>query len=328
MYAVAYCTWKKKVLTWLLMAAGMTTHAHTPFEHQADKTLKKLYAQLHTFPHNTTPQRLETISGYFMNTPYVLGALGEGDTARFDQFPCYRTDAFDCETFVTTVLAITLAQDIASFKTCLRTLRYAQGHRDFIFRNHFTDLDFNLNNQNQHILQDITLSFTDKHGNPVAQIATAEINKPAWYQHMKPAQIRLLNPNETLQKKKLLQLQQQGSQLPVEIARIPYIPLSVLFTAQGTPNALVFSKIPHASIIEIIRPNWDLTREIGTHLNVSHLGFAFWKGKELIFRQSSSTAGKVIDVSLVEYLRKARSSPTIKGINIQITAPKSGNNCQ
>lgn len=322
MYAAVYCTWKKKVLTWLLIAAGMTTHAHTSFELQADKTLKKLYAKLHTSAHNTTPQRLETISGYFLNTPYVLGALGEGQTAPFDQFPCYRTDAFDCETFVTTVLAIALAQDLTSFKTCLRALRYAHGHRDFISRNHFTELDFNLNNQNQHILQDITLSFTDEHGKPVAQIASAEINKPAWYQHMTPAQIRLLVPNETLQKKRLIQLQQQGSRLPVQIARTPYIPLSVLFTEQGIPNSVLFSKIPHASVIEIIRPNWDLTREIGTHLNVSHLGFAFWKGKELIFRQSSSTAGKVIDVSLVEYLRKALSSPTIKGINVQVILPR------
>ena len=80
-----------------------------------------------------------------------------------------------------------------------------------------------------------------------------------------------------------------------------------------------FQQIPNAAIIEIVRPNWDLTKEIGTHLNVSHIGFAIWKNKTLYFRQASSIHHQVIDTPLTSYLYDAlKNSETIKGINIQI----------
>nr|WP_277619301.1 N-acetylmuramoyl-L-alanine amidase-like domain-containing protein [Legionella norrlandica] len=79
--------------------------------------------------------------------------------------------------------------------------------------------------------------------------------------------------------------------------------------------------MPNGAIIEIVRPNWDLRKEIGTALNISHLGFAIWINDKLYFRQASSQYGKVIDVPLIDYLDKARSSPTIKGINIQVVLP-------
>lgn len=81
---------------------------------------------------------------------------------------------------------------------------------------------------------------------------------------------------------------------------------------------VLFNQIPNAAIIEIIRPNWDLHKEIGTHLNVSHLGFSIRKNGTLLFRETSSTDGRAIDIPLVDYLRQTLSSPTIKGINVQV----------
>ena len=125
---------------------------------------------------------------------------------------------------------------------------------------------------------------------------------------------------------KLLQsLKQRGNQLSVVTSVIPYIPLSVLFDSAGIANKHLFNQIPNAAIIEIIRPNWDLSKEIGTHLNVSHLGFAFWDKENLLFREASSVQNRVVDVPLIEYLRDFRTSPTIKGINIQIVLPQENN---
>ncbi len=80
----------------------------------------------------------------------------------------------------------------------------------------------------------------------------------------------------------------------------------------------LFKQIPNGAIIEIVRPNWDLTKQIGTHLNISHLGFAFWQQGNLIFRHASSEARQVTETPFIHYLKKAKKSPTIKGINIQV----------
>ena len=65
-----------------------------------------------------------------------------------------------------------------------------------------------------------------------------------------------------------------------------------------------------------------MRERIGTSLNISHLGFAIWSNKKLYFRQASSQYGKIVDVPLIDYLQEqTRTSPTIKGINIQVLVP-------
>ncbi|OGV44104.1 MAG: hypothetical protein A3F46_10550 [Legionellales bacterium RIFCSPHIGHO2_12_FULL_42_9] len=286
-------------------------------QEQARLLIVKLYSDLARTSKLTMAERLDTISAQFVGLPYQLGALGEGPNARYDQSPLYRIDSFDCETFVDTVLAIALSNNWEGFKQCIRKVRYWQGHAQFTARNHFTDLDWNKNNQQQGYLSDITLNFKDSTNQAVALIATATIDKPSWYGHLTSANIKLRHPNAFEQKKRLLELQQQGSQLPISKSSIAYIPLTALFFRNGQPNNALFAQIPNAAIIEIIRPNWDLQSQIGTCLNVSHLGFVFWKNGKLIFRQASTVYHKVVDVSLIDYLHEALSSPTIKGINVQ-----------
>ena len=308
-----------------LLIINNNTNAATkkePTEETAQIVIKKLYRSLAKTPKLTMAERLDTISAAFLGQPYQLGPLGEGKKARYDQSPLYRTDSFDCETYVETVLAIALTNTLEGFKQCLRKIRYSQGQAKFIARNHFTDLDWNKNNQQQGYLNDITLQLKDDNNQSVALMATATIDKPAWYRHFTAANIKLRYPNAREQKKRLIELQQQGSQFPVSQSTLPYIPLTRLFFEDGRPNKALFAQIPNAAVIEIIRPNWDLRESIGTCLNVSHLGFVFWKNNELLFREASSIYHKVVDVSLIDYLHDALSSPTIKGINIQMVVPE------
>lgn len=308
----------------LLTLIGSTVYSNAcnlPIN-QSCETIEKVYHTLNFNSKSDMASRLDTLSANFLDSPYLLGALGEGEHARFDQSPLYRTDAFDCETFVTTIIALALGNNQEIFKQCLKKLRYAKGQISFVNRNHFTSLDWNKNNQQQGFLRDITDSFKDSNNKSVAKIAIAVIDKPSWYQHFNEKGIKLRSANEQEQQKRLKELKIRGNQLAITKDKIPYLPLTALFDNNGNPNQYLFAQIPNASIIEIIRPNWDLRKQIGTHLNVSHLGFAFWKKGELIYRQSSSTQGKVLDVSLISYLKKARSSPTIKGINVQVVLPK------
>lgn len=290
-------------------------------EQQAEKTLEKVYHSLNEMPTATMTARLETVSKQLLGKPYILGALGEGQHGLYDQRPLYRVDGFDCETYVDTVLAIALAKDIPTFKQCINQIRYRKGQVSFFNRNHFASLDWNQNNQRQGFIQDITKKITNQEQKPVAEMARALINKPSWYQHFGINKIRISTHSDEAREKRLAALKKKGRELETVEAVIPYIPLDVLFNEHGHANQHLFQQIPNGAIIEIIRPNWDLKKQIGTCLNVSHLGFAFWEQGRLLYREASSIHQQTIEVPLIDYLSQARKSPTIKGINIQVVSP-------
>ncbi|KTD14266.1 N-acetylmuramoyl-L-alanine amidase-like domain-containing protein [Legionella israelensis] len=306
----------------ILFSSQIFAKTSPQIEQQANKAIEQLYHSLDGLYKTTMPERIEWISAQFKNKPYLLGALGEGYTARFDQFPRYRTDAFDCATYVTTVMAIALANNTKTFEQCLKQVRYKNGRRSYIHRNHFTSLDWNVNNQSQGFLQDITLTIKNHQDKPIAQIAKAVINKPAWYQYKTTVHIRLHPEHQQEQQNRLEELKTKGQSLEIREAKIPYLPLNELFNNKKEANHYIFKQIPHGAIIEIIRPNWDLREKIGTCLNVSHIGFAIWSNGILYYREASSTEGKVIDIPLISYLKNTLDSPTIKGINVQVIKPQ------
>lgn len=291
------------------------------FEKQADSDIKELYHRLHIMPNISMTERIQWISSRFLEKPYMLGSLGEGSDSSFDQFPEYRTDAFDCETYVNTVLALALGHSLKSFKQCLLHTRYKNGQRTYINRNHFTSVDWNKNNQLHGILKDITLQVKAQDQHSPAVIAETLIDKPSWYAHKTLTSIRLRNKNEIQEQQLLEELKAQGSSLEITLSKLPYIPLTALFQ-NNKPNMYLFSQIPDGAIIEIVRPNWDLRSLLGTDLDISHMGFALRIQGLLYFRQASSDKHKVVDIPLIDYLEKAQKSPTIKGINIQIVLPK------
>lgn len=281
---------------------------------QADREIEQLYHEINAKKNLTLNQRLHFFSAYFKNKPYQLGALGEGEQGLYDQYPLYRTDAFDCLTYVETVIALSLSNNLEQFTQTLKKIRYHNGQANFIQRNHFTSLDWNKNNQ--HLLKDITTKIIDKTRQPIYKTAIATINKPAWYSHFTTNNIRLSQTTPNLTAQRLHQLKQQGRKLAVTQASINYLPISKLFS-HGKAKQELFNQIPDGAIIEIVRPNWNLADKIGTCLNVSHLGFAIRKNGKLYFREASQLKKKVRDSLLAVYLKKYINSPTVKGINIQ-----------
>jgi hypothetical protein len=306
----------------LFFLSSIALAAVHPKQEEANKVISQLYHNLNNIQQSNMEIRLQDISAQFLGKPYLLGALGEGVKARFDQAPRYRVDAFDCETYVTTVLALTLADNLQNFKQCLSRLRYKDGQVSYLSRNHFTSVDWNKNNQKQGFLQDITPSFKDKNKQSVALATHVLIDKASWYQHRALDSIRLYPSNPEEQFRRLAELKARGSKLPQVISQLPYIPFTALFQKDGQVNEYLFSQIPTGSIIEIVRPDWHIKEQIGTDLDISHLGFAIRKNGVLFFREASSVHGQVVDVPLIDYLKEARNSPTIKGINVQIILPK------
>lgn len=75
----------------------------------------------------------------YIGAKYVLDSLGEARAPDMD--PLIRFDAFDCTTFVETVLA---GGDVQR----LNKIRYVDGVPDFVGRNHFIETDWLSNNSN------------------------------------------------------------------------------------------------------------------------------------------------------------------------------------
>ena len=296
-------------------------------EQQADFSIKELYHSLNALPNTSMSERINWFSKHYLGTVYVLGSLGEGAKARYDQFPRYRTDAFDCDTYVNTVLALALADSLTNFHQCIKDLRYKDGKISYISRKHFTSIDWNDVNQQMGLFKDITTSIHDKNDKPVAVYTSVLIDKPSWYAHKDLSTIRIGSNDIKLQTTRLNELKAKGRNLEIKKSKVPYLPFTALFS-EKKPNLYLFSQIPDGAIIEIVRPDWDLRKQIGTFLDISHLGFVFWEKGTLYFRQASSNYGKVVEVPLIEYLQEAISSPTIKGINVQIVLPQDAGACK
>ncbi|MDF1759233.1 MAG: DUF1460 domain-containing protein [Coxiellaceae bacterium] len=264
-------------------------------------------------------QRLEFFSQSFMGCPYVGGACGEGDCGEFDQSSLYRSDVFDCVTYINTVLALSLAKDWDDFEHQILRVNYYKSNPSYLTRFHFMSVDWNVQNALNNIVEDITYTIVDQNNQPVIEEATCTIEKPRWLSFRSLEDIKLLEHiDETEAAKRLDELHQQAA-FYHDIENItPYVPLQALFDAAQQPNEQLFNQIPAGCLLEIVRPDWPLREQIGTNLNISHVGFVVECDGGLQYRQASTVANKVIDVPLVDYLKQCAKSPTIGGINLQM----------
>lgn len=263
-------------------------------------------------------ERITFFSAQFLNKPYLWGALGEGRHGCFDQNPLYRTDAFDCVTFVSTVLALSLSNNLSEFKRNILKINYYDAQPKYHKRFHFMSVDWNPQNQNIGLVKDITTQICDNANKKIYETAKAKIDRPNWIKQRTVADIKLLHPISAQQAENVLaKIRQLAATLKCEHSALPYLPLTKLFNDKE-PQHDIFQQIPHGAVIEIVRPNWNLRNKIGTNMNVSHMGFALRLNNELIFRQASLEKKRVIDVPLATYLRDiCLPKPTIKGINVQ-----------
>lgn len=208
-----------------------------------------------------------------------------------DNLNTYSLKHFDCVTLVEIVLSLLYVKDFSSFESFkidfedrLMKMRYFDPSCDFIVRNHFISLDFLPNSKES--LCDIT--------NEIYHVKTSTtlIDKAAWF--AKTHGLRNLN-------------------LPPVTIKVPYLDkLDVLDRYEQLRKYF-----PQISIVNIVRPDWNLKSNIGTNLDISHLGFAIKHSDKLMFYHASSINGKVAYEYLNDYIAKQLHIPSIHGINVQ-----------
>jgi hypothetical protein len=255
------------------------------------------------------PARLDTFSKMFIGKPYGFGGpLGEGPTGRYDQDPLYRFDTFDCTTYVETMVSLALSRSASEFESKINEIRYADGEVDYLKRNHFTDLWWIPNNIKNGLLTDITRELGGDH----VLIASAEINLPGWLKKIHPEEIQVPNVSPEERNVLLDELHNMSRFYTPVTAEVPYVSINWILKNPSFAN-----KIPHGTIVNYVRPNWDLTEVAGTHQNISHQAFLFRKGNVLYQRHASTSNPKeVFELPFLEYIKKFENHPTLKGIHL------------
>lgn len=257
------------------------------------------------------PARLDAFSKMFLGLPYGDGGpLGEGPDGRYDQDPLYRFDTFDCTTYVETIVSLALSREAREFELAMNNIRYENGEVDYLKRSHFTDLWWIPRNIANGLLTDITKSIAG----PQLLIARANINLPGWLKKISLPEIRVPEATTAERNALLEELRSMHRFYTVEVAEVPYVSINWILK-----NPSWIRKIPNAAIVNFVRPNWDLTEQYGSHQNISHQAFLFWKGNVLYQRHASTSNPKeVFELPFLEYIRKFENHATLKGVHFMV----------
>lgn len=261
-------------------------------------------------------ESLQKICEALLGRPYLLGACGEGPLGRYDQFPFYRFDAFDCVTFVNTVLMLLFSQNQREWESRWLGLNYLAEEACFLQRLHFVELDWNRKQDAMQYSLDQTLQFRNEKGEPCACLAQCLLEKARWFSFRGVEQIRLPGASVSLREARLHELHTKGQEFVDEPCDLWYLPWDVLFT-KGEPVSSLWDQFPAQAVIEMVRPNWQIRDKIGTCLNISHVGFLLRAQRHFYFYHASSSQAKVVKVPFEDYLKEFIQSDTLKGIYVR-----------
>lgn len=252
--------------------------------------------------------RMEKISKIFIGLPYGKGGpLGEGPDGKYDQDPLYRFDTFDCTTYVETIMSLALARDVNEFEVHQDKIRYENGEVEYLKRNHFTDLEWIPFNVQNGYMTEINHTVV---GPQDIKVAEALINFPNWLRNIKLEELVVPMATQSEKESLLEELHNESVNYVARPATVSYIAIDTIVA-----RPVILNKIPSGTVVNFVRPNWDLTEAIGTHQNISHQGFLFRIGKVLYLRHASTT-GNVMELPFLDYLKKFVNHPTLKGVHL------------
>ncbi|HSX20910.1 MAG TPA: N-acetylmuramoyl-L-alanine amidase-like domain-containing protein, partial [Gammaproteobacteria bacterium] len=266
-----------------------------------NEQLPELHALCLKIANQDFKTRLQSLCEYFLGINY--GAWRNGSSIEaLDDFN-YDLNTLDCVTYAEVVLALAKSDPHADYMTFVRRfenmlchIHYNKGIPSFLASNHIFCIDWIENNK--YMVEDMTQNLS-----ATVKIAETQIDKLAYFMRHKINAANSAELPESVQ-----------SQLAKRISTVPYIETEDLLNN----FAQYMAKFPEYCIVNIVRPNWDLTERIGTHLNISHLGFCIKDNvaDDLKFYHATSEKLKVVQETLDVYMLRQQSSPTIRGINV------------
>jgi hypothetical protein len=107
-------------------------------------------------------KRIAAIGRQNIGQPYSLNLLGEFPYQLHDNLPLYSLEKSDCVVFAEHTYAMALSQSWDQFFWTLQRIRYKDGVIGVASRNHYTEVDWNVNNR--WLLTEITASLAGPNG--------------------------------------------------------------------------------------------------------------------------------------------------------------------
>ena len=117
----------------------------TPIYEMAPQDVHRYLAHLH----QTEPdlrKRIAAIGRQNIGQPYMLNLLGEYPYQLHDALPIFSVEKSDCVVFAEHTYAMALSRSWEEFFWMLQRIRYKDGVVGVATRNHYTELDWNINN--------------------------------------------------------------------------------------------------------------------------------------------------------------------------------------
>ncbi len=130
----------------LILISPLSALADTRWDEEVVDLIDRAHAHS-----RTVEGRIDYLTAEFVAAgyPYIAEPLGEGSDALYNQKPLYRLDAFDCTTFIETILALATTQankndsiTLKNFQNKINAIRYKDADISFYNRNHFPSGDW------------------------------------------------------------------------------------------------------------------------------------------------------------------------------------------
>ncbi len=258
-------------------------------------------------------ERLDIATRSFLGRPYMVnGPLGEGPTGKYDQGPLYRTDGFDCTTFVETTLAMARSHTLDEFKNELIHIRYRDGNIDYTTRNHFVEIDWNPNNIQTGQFEDATASLVSSDD---LMVSTTTISKRGWYQAKTLSNLKVPSASSDLLQTLLTQLQAEGMAFSDVLSKLPYI-------RNGSALSIA-DQLPVPAVLNVVR-NFASPAISGKAPMVAHQVLLISKDGELRVRQATSRSAlmKVTDMSYEDFVQSLSDISANRGVNVLKILPR------
>lgn len=117
----------------------------TPIYEMAPHEVHRYVAHLHRAEPDLR-KRIAAIGRQNIGQPYVLNLLGEFPYQLHDTLPMFSLEKSDCVVFAEHTYAMALSRSWEEFFWMLQRIRYKDGVVGVATRNHYTELDWNINN--------------------------------------------------------------------------------------------------------------------------------------------------------------------------------------
>ncbi len=238
-----------------------------------------------SLPRGHLVPRIEGASSALLGTKYRLSPLGEAQGR--DPDPRFRLDAFDCTTYIETVLAFALASSPREVESLLDGLRYENGTVDFALRHHLPESQWIPALQEKGLLRDVTQEI----GGKEAQSLTIVLNRDRWEERRRARGLQL-----------------SAERIPEGEFEVPFLPIA---------RAVEFLEVAEdALVLNVVRELEDGSPIVVTH---QALFFPRSQSQDARVRHASSVHGRVVEMSLSRFVTgqaMARKWPVV-GLNVQ-----------